>query len=127
ALIQHSTAADTIAKFDEKYAINHIDAAMAAAKAARVDDGAPLTEHPPIEAKMVYRDRLRQAQRALEEAARDLAQPEDNTWARKDRDKAIDNVKSALKGVTDAIGENHASAEPPAPAPTPAPAPPPAN
>ena len=43
--------------------------------------GHPVTEHAPIENKLVYRDRLREALKLLGDAEKDLQEREDNSWA----------------------------------------------
>ena len=52
--------------------IRDIDDALGEIRKARVDDGKPNTEHAPIESAMVYRDRVKEAQKQLAEAAKDL-------------------------------------------------------
>ena len=114
ALVERSGGGGQDVKFDEKYALNHIEVAINEAKAARADDGQPMSEHPPIEARLVYRDRLREAARVLGDAEKDLLEREDNLWAHKDRNTAIQHIRLAEKAINDAIGERHSEAQPPA-------------
>jgi hypothetical protein len=104
ALLERPTGAGDV-KFDEGVAIKEVDAALKEIRDAREDDGVPLTEHPPIDSKLVYRDRLKEAAKLLEEAAHDIEQREENTWAKKDRRQAIGHIRQAEKAVTEAMSD----------------------
>jgi hypothetical protein len=104
ALLERPAGAADV-KWDEKMAIGEIDAAIKEARDARMDDGTPMTEHPPIDNKMVYRDRLRQAMKLLGDSAKDLDEKEDNAWAKKDRKQAVEHVRRAEKQVREAIAD----------------------
>ena len=122
ALVEHAGPGARDVKWDEKIAVNAIDAALKEARDARVDDGKPVTEHPVIDNKMVYRDRLREAIKLLDDSAKDLEEREDNAWAKKDRKQAVEHVRHAEAAVREAIGDRASDASAPPP-----PAPPPAN
>jgi hypothetical protein len=119
ALLERPAGAADV-KWDENMAIREIDGAIKEARDARMDDGVPLTEHPPIDNKMVYRDRLREALKLLGESAKDLGEREDNAWAKKDRKMAVDHVRRAEKSVREAIGDRAADAAEAPPPPPPA-------
>src|SRR6185503_19065733 len=96
ALLERPAGAADV-RWDEKMAIGEIDAAIKEARDARIDDGVPATEHPPIDNKMVYKDRLREAMKLLGDSAKNLDEKEDNAWAKKDRKQAVDHVRRAEK------------------------------
>lgn len=107
ALLERPAGAADV-KWDEKMAIGEIDAAIKEARDARMDDGAPMTEHPPIDNKLVYRDRLQQAMKLLGDSAKDLDEKEDNAWAKKDRKQAVEHVRRAEKEVREAMSDRKA-------------------
>src|SRR5262249_28808780 len=72
---------------------------------ARIDDGLPMTEHPVIESKRVYRDRLKEAMKLLNEAAHDVQEREANAWAKADRMRAVQHILNAEKAVKDAMAD----------------------
>ncbi|HTR51451.1 MAG TPA: hypothetical protein VMJ10_12135 [Kofleriaceae bacterium] len=90
-------------KFDENNSIREIDAAINEIKQASIDDGKPLAEHPPIDAKWGHRDRLKEAQRLLHKAAQDIEEKEDNAWAKGLRARAIGHIRNAEFGIRDAM------------------------
>jgi len=104
ALLERPAGAADV-KWDEHVAIKAIDDAFAEIRRARVDDGKPATEHAPIESKMVYRDRLREAEKQLSEAAKDLEEREDNSWAKGDRRKAVEAIRRAEKATHEAMAD----------------------
>ncbi|MBV8761694.1 MAG: hypothetical protein JO257_30650, partial [Deltaproteobacteria bacterium] len=104
AMLERPTGAADV-KWDEHVAIRDIDDALHDIREARVDDGRPVTEHAPIESKLVYRDRLKQAEKELHEAARDLEEREDNFWAKKDRKHAIEAIRRAEKATREAMSD----------------------
>ena len=104
ALLERPAGAADV-KWDEKTAIREIDDALHDIRAARVDDGKPETEHAPIENALAYRDRLKQAEKELHEAAQDLEQREDNFWAKTDRKHAIDSIRRAEKATHEAMND----------------------
>ena len=104
ALLERPAGAADV-KWDEKTAIRDIDDALAEIRKARVDDGKPNTEHAPIESALMYRDRIKEAQKQLGEAAKDLDEKEDNAWAKKDRRKAVDDVRRAEKATREAMAD----------------------
>jgi hypothetical protein len=80
---------------DQRAAIDEIDRAIAAAKAAAVDDGKSPDDHPPIDTRMAWDGRFRKALELLDSAARDLAIEEDNRAAAAWRSASIRNVENA--------------------------------
>jgi len=90
-------------KWDENNAVREIDAAINEIKQASIDDGKPLGDHPPIDAKWGHRDRLKEAQRLLHKAAQDIEEKEDNAWAKGLRARAIGHIRNAEFGIRDAM------------------------
>jgi hypothetical protein len=101
-VVTRSGAADIQAA--EQTTVAEIDATIKEIRDARRDDSGA-TEGPPVDSKVAYPDRLREAVKLLEDTQKDLEQREDNTWAKKDRRQAIDHLKKAIKAAKDAI--NH--------------------
>src|SRR5450755_3981656 len=93
ALLERPAKPDV--KWDENAAIREIDAAINEIKQAAIDDGKPLNDHPPIDAHVNHRDRLRQAQQLLHKAAGDIDEKEDNNWAKGLRARANLHIHNA--------------------------------
>ena len=90
-------------KWDEKNAISEIDGAINEIKTASIDDGKPLNDHPPVDAKLAHRDRLRQAQELLHKAADDIEKREDDKWAKGLRNRANGHIRNAEHAVHEAM------------------------
>ncbi|HET9993471.1 MAG TPA: hypothetical protein VFQ65_33270 [Kofleriaceae bacterium] len=105
ALLERPAKPDV--KFDETMAIREIDAAINEIKEAAIDDGKPLTDHPPIDAHVAHRDRLRQAEELLHKAAADIDQREDNGWAKGLRARANGHIHNAEHAVHEAMEDRH--------------------
>ena len=65
-------------QWDERVAIHEIDAAMNEIQRAAIWDGKPLSDHPPIDAQLDWRGRLRRSLELLHQAEGDISQAEDN-------------------------------------------------
>lgn len=104
ALLERPAGAVDV-KWDEHVAIRDIDTALGEIRKAHVDDGRPMTEHAPIDSKLVYRDRLREAVKQLQEAARDIEEREDNSWAKPDRHRAVEAIRRAEKATHEAMSD----------------------
>jgi len=102
-------------KWDENMAIREIDAAINEIKQAAIDDGKPLTDHPPVDAHVGYRDRLRMSEELLHKAAADIDQREDNGWAKGLRGRANGHIRNAENAVHIAMSDRAADAAPPPP------------
>ncbi len=92
-------------KWDERAAIRDIDGALKEIRDASIDDGKPLTDHPPVDAKLPHRDRLRQAMDLLHKSADDIEKREDDNWAKGLRNRAVGRIRAAEQAVRAAIGE----------------------
>jgi hypothetical protein len=92
-------------KWDENAGIREIDAAIKEIKEAAIDDGKPLTDHPPIDAHLAHRDRLKQAMELLHKSAHDIEEREDDKWAKGLRARALGHIRNAEQAVRGAIEE----------------------
>jgi hypothetical protein len=92
-------------KWDENKAIREIDAAIREIKQAAIDDGKPIEDHPPVDAKLGHRDRLRVAMELLHKAAEDIEQREDNNFAKGLRKRANEHIRAAEHAVHEAMEE----------------------
>jgi len=94
---------DAEVKWDENRAIGQVDAAIREIRDAAIDDGKPLEDHPPIDARLRHRDRIRAAVELLDKAARDIEEREDNGFARGLRGRAIGHIRDAIRFTREAI------------------------
>ena len=90
-------------KWDENGAIREIDAAIKEIKEASIDDGKPLDDHPPVDANVGHRDRLRNAMNLLHSSAADIEQKEDDQWAKGVRNRAVKHIREAERFVREAV------------------------
>ena len=79
----------------EMDAITSIDMAIADIKRASIDDGKDLQDHPPIDAKLKHRGRLRKVDALLAAARKDLNYKEGDPAALGWRKEAIEHVNEA--------------------------------
>jgi hypothetical protein len=84
---------------DDWPAIRQVDAAIAEAKNAAIDDGKPLSDHPRVDAGWDRPGRLHKAIEALDAAERDMIHEEDSPDAAVWRNRAINNIREARKLV----------------------------
>jgi hypothetical protein len=94
-------------KWDEQNAVREIDAALKEIRDAAIDDGKPLEDHPPIDAKVKHRDRLRQAEEMLHKAAQDIDEKETNDFAKGLRGRANAHIRNAEHAVHEAMEDRH--------------------
>jgi hypothetical protein len=98
---------DSEVKWDEKRATKQIDAAIREIRDASVDDGKPLSDHPPIDVALHHRDRIRAAIELLDKAARDIEQREDNQFAKGVRGRAVGHIREAVRFSREAVEDRH--------------------
>lgn len=84
-------------KWDEAIAIGAIDRAIADIKAAAIDDGKNLDDHPALDAREPRAGRLHKALAALRQTLADVNQEEDNAYAAGLKAKAIRNINEAIR------------------------------
>ena len=101
ALLEKPAHADV--KWDEQNGIREIDAAIGEIKGAAIDDGKPLSDHPPIDMKWNHHDRLKNAMEMLHNSAKDIEEKEDNAWAKGLRGRALGHIRNAEHAVKEAI------------------------
>jgi hypothetical protein len=107
--------AGAMVKWDEKRAIHELDEAIREIKEASIDDGKNLEDHPPIDAALVWGDRLHKSLELVESARRDVNEKEDNAFARGLEGRAIGHIDGAARDIKEGIEDaNHM---PPAPPP----------
>lgn len=94
-------------RWDENRAIGQIDAAIREIRDAAIDDGKPLDDHPPVDAHLRHRDRIRTAIDLLEKAAHDIEEREDNAYARGLRGRAVGHLREAIRASREAIEDRH--------------------
>jgi hypothetical protein len=93
---------------DEQRAIDEIDAAIGAVKEAAIDDGKPLNDHPPVDARWGRSDRLHRAMELLDKAHKDIDEHESDGWARGLKHNALHHIDEARKAVHHAMdAERH--------------------
>ncbi len=80
---------------DDWPAIKEIDWAIKEAKQAAIEDHKPLSDHPPLDARLDRAGRLRHAVEALNSAERDMAQEEQNGSAIVWRDRSLGHIRQA--------------------------------
>jgi hypothetical protein len=98
---------DAMVKWDEKVAIKAIDDAINEIKKAAVDDGKPLTDHPPVDLKMDWAGRLHRADELLHKARKDIDEEEDNNFARGLKHRAQEHIDRAINFVAQGIANSH--------------------
>lgn len=96
-------ARDVEVKWDENRAIAKLNAAVREINEAAIDDGKPIEDHPPVDARLRHRDRIRAAVDLMEKAARDIEEREDNGFARGLRGRAVGHIRDAIRWSREAI------------------------
>ena len=90
---------------NQRAAVEEIDRAIGAARAAAIDDGRNPNDYPPVDARLGWRDRFTKAMELLNSAERDLSFAEDNRAAAGWRAEALANVVNAKRFVAKAQNE----------------------
>jgi hypothetical protein len=83
-------------RWDEHTAIEAIDRAIAEIKRAAIDDGKPLEDHPPVDAREPFAGRLHKALAALRAARADGDRVEDNAFASGLKARAVHHIDEAI-------------------------------
>jgi hypothetical protein len=91
---------------DQRAAIDEIDHAIDEAKRAAIDDGKNLNDHPPLDARLGWENRFRQAMTLLDSAVRDLSYEEDNRHAAAWRGASLAHVQRARDFVARAMRDS---------------------
>jgi len=96
---------DAAVSTQEDVAIVEIDRAINDAKAAAMEDGKNIYQHPPEDARYDRRGRLHRADELLRKARQDVAQGEANPQAVELRNRVIGHIDVALQATERAIRE----------------------
>ncbi len=94
---------NVMVNWDEKVAIHAIDEAIGEIKKAAIDDGKPLEDHPPVDAKLDWKGRLHRAVELLRSARGDVDKEEDNNFAQGLRKRAAEHIDRAINFVEQGI------------------------
>jgi len=87
----------------EKNAITEIDRAIAEIKAASIDDGKNLSDHPGVDTHLRWIGRLNKGAKLLDKAHEDVAKEEDDALAQGLQGRALDHIAKARRLVEQAI------------------------
>ncbi len=90
---------------DEVEAVRQIDLAIGEIKQAAIDDGRNIDWHPPVDERADHSGRLHEAREFLNKAHADVAQEEDNLFAKGLRNRAIGHIDIATTSVNRALNE----------------------
>ena len=101
ALIENDSPAAV--EHDQHWALHEIDEAIRVIKEAAIDDGKDLNVHPAVQPQWPVSGRYHRALEAIGNAHRDVADHEQNEFARGLRDRAIDHIDEAHRAVEHAI------------------------
>jgi len=101
-------------RWDEQVAIKEVDAAIKEIKAAAIDDGKDISEHPAIDVALDYGGRLHRALDLLTKAHADVKEREDNDYARGLKKRAILHIDNAENFVKQGIANAEEPAKHPA-------------
>jgi hypothetical protein len=88
---------------NETYAIQAIDAAIQVIKEAAIDDGKPLSDHPPVDVNLGRLDRLNRARVLLEQTEVELNQRESDAYVNGLKHRALSHINDAWKNTKRAI------------------------
>jgi tetratricopeptide (TPR) repeat protein len=100
--LQHRKG-DAEVKWDEKKAIQDIDAAIKKVKEAAQDDGKNIDDHMAVDAKLDYSGRLHHALEDLRAAHNDIDKEEDNDFAKGLKHRALVDIDAALHRTKEAL------------------------
>jgi hypothetical protein len=115
ANLQHGEG-DPQVHWDERHAVETIEAAVREINEAAIRDGKNLEDHPPVDVREPRAGRLHRAQAALRAAREDVSKEEDNAFANGLRVRAIHHIDEALAFTEQGIAE---AEHPPDPSPPP--------
>ena len=90
---------------DEIEAVRQIDAAINDIKKAAIDDGKDTSWRPVVDERPDHMGRLHEALEFLRKARADVAQEEDNTYARGLRNRSIGHIDAAIRATRFALKE----------------------
>jgi len=92
--------------WDEKIAIAKIDDAIKEIKVASIEDGKPLSDHPPVDVKLEWGGRLQRVKEILEASYTDIhTHAEDNEGAVGLKIRALKHISQATEFVKQGIAD----------------------
>jgi hypothetical protein len=103
-MIEHRPG-DWARSVDEVEAVRQIDVAINDIKKAAIDDGKNIDSHPKVDERPQHNGRLHEALDYLRKARADIAQEEDNGYAKDLRNRSIGHIDAAIKATDRAIHE----------------------
>ena len=101
-MIEHRPG-DWVRSVHEVDAARQIDWAITEIKKAAIDDGRDIKWHPPVDELPTHPGRLQKALEYLNKAHSDVAQEEDNAFAKGLRNRAIGAIDAAIHDTQGAL------------------------
>ena len=102
---------DAEVRWDERRAIEQIDAAIHQIREAAIDDGKRLEDHPPVDVRQRRPDRIRTAIALLDKVSRNIDDREDNAFARGLRNRALGHIRAAIRFSREAVADRREALE----------------
>jgi hypothetical protein len=96
---------DLAMRWDERGAVGAIDRAIRDIRAAAIDDGKDLRDHPPVDTRDPWAGRMRKALVELRAARDDVSSEEDNAFASGLRARGLKNIDVAIQLTEQGIAE----------------------
>jgi hypothetical protein len=96
---------DLAMRWDERGAVGAIDRAIRDIRAAAIDDGKNLRDHPPVDTREPWAGRVRRALVELRAARDDVSSEEDNAFASGLRARGLKNIDLAIQLTEQGIAE----------------------
>jgi hypothetical protein len=90
---------------DEDVAIHEIDEAIREIKAASIDDGKNLADHPAIDTALDRKGKLHRAEELLHKTHEDVNREEDNAEVRGLKNRALVHIREAWHATQRAINQ----------------------
>jgi len=103
-MIEHRPG-DWVRMEDEIEAVRQIDGAINDIKKAAIDDGKDIGWHPAVDERADHTGRLHEALDFLNKAHADVAQEEDNDYAKGLRNRSIGHIDAAIRATRRALNE----------------------
>jgi hypothetical protein len=97
------TVPDSRMEAAQNRATAEIDAAIGEIKEAAIDDGKPLSDHPPVDAQWGRIDRLRRAIEVLDTARKEINKRESDGFAQGLKRRALHRIDGACNAIRHAI------------------------
>lgn len=103
-MIEHRPG-DWVRSVHEVDAVRQIDWAITEINKAAINDGRDINWHPPVDEKPTHPGRLHEALQYLNKARGDVAQEEDNAFAKGLRNRAIGAIDAAIHDAQGALND----------------------